>query len=101
MPTFAMIEQHTGYVWGVETAPNPIAACRQMDEAQGETGRTYEEGEASDFRVQGVGRSAFAVHHAPEGFDISDGQHKDSIAAVEALPLATVVLSWRKTEDEY
>lgn len=87
--TYAMIDLHTGFVWGVETARDAVSACRQMDEAIGIHGRSYDEGSASDLRC---GLDAYAVHEAPAGFDVTDGQDADQIAAVEMLPRVTFVL---------
>lgn len=87
--TFAMIDLNSGFVWGVETALDAVSACRQMDEAIGAYGRSYDEGLASDTRG---GTDGYAVYEAPAGFDVTDGQDVEQIAAVEALPRVAVVL---------
>lgn len=90
MPRYAMIDIDSGYVWGVENAADPVAACRQMDEALGVTGREYE----AHGPRSGAGRSGqtgYEVYQAPVGFDVQNGQDQAEIAAVSALPRVAIV----------
>lgn len=93
--TYAIIENYSGFVWSVQVAADPIAACRQMDETLGAPGRAYEEGGVADLRTTAA---VYDVRLAPAGFDVDDGQDPAQIAAVEALPRAAVILT-RDAED--
>lgn len=83
MTRFALIDLDSGYVWGVYDADTPAAACQMSDRDNKAAPRTY----TDTYRSQISGKSGFAVHAAPAGFDINDGQNSDEIQAVSALPL--------------
>jgi hypothetical protein len=87
MQRFAIIESNSGYVWGIVDAETALDACYACDEEIG--GRpyegTYEEVSGADLRTT---RGVYDVREAPAGFDVRDGQNRESIAAVEALPRA-------------
>lgn len=87
MQRFAILESNSGYVWGVVDAESALAACTACDEqAGGDRGDgVYEEASLSDLRTT---RGVYDVRIAPAGFDVADGQDRDAIAAVEALPRA-------------
>lgn len=89
MQRFAIIESYSGYAWGVVDAETALAACAACDaEYGGDRGEgAYEEVSASELRTT---RSLFDVRTAPAGFDVQDGQDREEIAAVEALPRAGV-----------
>ena len=91
MARYAMIDIHSGFVWGVEDATDEVEACRQMDEGVGVYGREYEtHGPQSGAHRRGV--QGYIVHEAPVGFDVTDGQDKAQIAAVDALPRVAIVM---------
>jgi len=87
MTRYAMIDSHTGYIWGVEDAPSPVAACAQMDRSvdpSAAESRTYREIAASD------SDDHYLVYDASGlSVEVTDGQDEAQIAAVEALPLVT------------
>jgi hypothetical protein len=89
MQRFAIIESNSGYVWGVVDAETALAACAACDaEVGGDRGEgAYEEVSASELRTT---RGVYDVRTAPAGFDVQDGQDRDEIAAVEALPRSGV-----------
>jgi hypothetical protein len=62
MPRYAILDTNSGFVWGVETARDPIAACSYMDADADEYGRTYFEGSNADLRTT---RGAYDVREAP------------------------------------
>jgi len=76
--TFALIDNASGYVWGVTTAADPIEACRKVDEDFHEHGRTYEEVGYFDGDEGG-----YHVYEVPAGFDVDDGSTQKGIDAVE------------------
>lgn len=89
MNRYAMIDSYTGFVWGVRDAESPLEAAKAMDDSiQPGVTREYENGSAWDIRN---GADGWFVYSAPDGFDVQDGQDKNQIAAVEALPLAAVI----------
>lgn len=89
MQRFAVLESNSGYVWGVVSAESAFAACSAVDAEVGnrpESGK-YESVSVGELRTtQGV----YDVRSAPAEFDVADGQDRDAIAAVEALPRAGV-----------
>ena len=88
---YALIDDNTGYVWGVTDATDPAAACRVIDESLHEFGRTYEDhGPRSG--SERTTRGGSVVYEAPAGFDVEDGQDAEQIAAVEALRCVAIVL---------
>ena len=89
MQRFAIIESNSGYVWGVVDAETAMAACAACDaEVGGDRGEgAYEEVSASELRTT---RGVYDVRTAPAGFDVQDGQDREEIAAVEAMPRAGV-----------
>lgn len=87
MQRFAIIESNTGYIWGVVDAETAPAACAVCDaQVGGDRGDgAYEEVGAAELRTT---RGGYDVRNAPAGFDVQNGQDRDEIAAVEALPRA-------------
>jgi hypothetical protein len=96
MNTYAILESNTGYVWGVVQAESAIAACAVCDaEVGGDRDEgAYEEVGTSELRTT---RGVYDVRTAPAGFSVQDGQDRDEIAAVEALPRAGV-FGWVSAE---
>lgn len=92
MPRYILIDDASGFVWGEAEAETPEDACRIVDEHLGVSGREYAR---VGFLVD-AGPSGYYVHEAPTDFrPIDDGQDRDLIAAVNALPLAaTVAITW-------
>ncbi len=92
MQRFAIIESNSGYVWGVVDAETALAACAACDaEVGGDRGEgAYEEVSASELRTTRTTRGVYDVRTAPADFFVQDGQDRDEIAAVEALPRSGV-----------
>lgn len=90
--TYAILETNSGFVWGIVTAANPIAACRAMDESARTYGRTYAEGSVADLRTTG---GAYDVRLAPAGLenDQRGGDDDSLIADVGAMPRAAVIIA--------
>lgn len=91
---YILIDDLTGFVWGDTVAADPVAACRAIDEALGETDRQYEDIGRCYLRGTETG---YHVHVVPADFPVdlppvTDGQDEATIAMVEALPIATRVL---------
>lgn len=86
---FAIIESNSGFVWGVVSADDALAACYVMDAEIG--GRpddgAYEAVSVGELRTT---RGVYDVRVAPADFDVQDGQDPGAIAAVEALPRAGI-----------
>ena len=98
MTRYAMIDIHTGYVWGVHDAADPVTACRKIDEDLGELGRSYEEhGPRSG--AHRSGRCGYLVYEAPDGFDVHDGQSDADIDRVLTLPHVATVLATRAGQE--
>lgn len=87
MQRFAILESNSGYVWGVVNAETALAACAECDrEVGGDRGEgAYESVSVGELNTT---RGVYDVRIAPEGFDVQDGQDRDEIAAVDALPRA-------------
>jgi hypothetical protein len=85
---YALIDDHSGYVWGVVDATSPVEACRIVDADGGDEARVYEE-HGSGYRLGGA--DGYLVHEAPVGFDVADGQDVAQIEAVSMLPRVAVV----------
>ena len=96
MQRFAVLESNTGFVWGVIDAENALQACSALDAEIGDQSNAghYEEVSASELRTS---RGRYDVRLAPEGFNVQDGQDRDVIAAVGAMPRAGV-FGWVETE---
>lgn len=90
MPRYALIDSHSGYVWGTTDAADPIAAAQAVDaevDPSAAAGREYREITASD---RGVDH--YAVYDATTlAQDVTDGQDEAQIEAVRALPLVALV----------
>jgi len=94
---FAMIDLNSGYVWGVETADDAVAACRQMDQAIGGVDRIYDKHGPNSY-AERRGQSGYIVYAVPAEFDVDDGQDAAQIVAVEAHPRVAIVLVSDATE---
>lgn len=83
--TFATIELNSGYVWWVGAADDAADACARSDaETGGEYGRKFDQISRSEINSSAGG---YAVYEVPAGFDVTDGQNEEQIAAVEAQRL--------------
>ena len=90
--TYAIIDIHSGYVWGVTDAVSPEDACREIDAELGAPGRGYATfGPNSGAEREGKG--GYLVHRVPAGFTVENGQEAAAIRAVEAHRLVAVVLT--------
>lgn len=86
---YAIIEDYSGYVWGVIEAETPVDACRKLDEEIGGEPRTYEN--IGSARWYGNG-GCYHVHIAPDDYECENGgDDAKEIAMVEAMPLAARV----------
>lgn len=92
--TFAIVDDYSGFVWGVAKAADPISACRVIDEDCNEHGRKYEE--VSSFSA--FNEPGYHVYEVPDGFTVDNGQNADEIATVEAFPRMALVLVKRGDE---
>jgi hypothetical protein len=82
MTTYAIIDNASGYVWGVTAADSPIDACLTIDADIGTDPREYEQKARPDF----ANECGYHVYEAPAGFEVADGQSEDEIDRVAALP---------------
>lgn len=87
MTRYALIDKHSGYVFGVVEAKDPLAAVRAVDAEDGDGPYDYEE-HGPQARVAGDG---YYVYEAPAGYDCEDGQDDGVIATVSAMPLRAYV----------
>ena len=88
MPRYALIDRYSGYVWGVEDAPDPATAAIQCQiETEGDRGWV-----ATDMSLSHQLDNGYDVHPVPEGWDCDDGQNEDEIAEATVLPAVAVIL---------
>lgn len=87
MTRFALIELNSGFVWWVGDADGAIQACQRSDDDTGNTNRAGEFQPISRGEISSTA-GGYAVHLAPAGFDVQDGQDPDAITLTDALPLA-------------
>lgn len=89
MNTYAVIESNSGYVWGIVDSSSALQACYDVDvQAGGHRGDgEYQPCSYSELRTT---RGVYDVRIAPEGFSVENGQDRDDIDAVSALPRAGV-----------
>lgn len=85
LKNFALIELNSGFVWWVGEAETPADACMRADADIDQPRGDYDQISASEIRSTAGG---YAVHVAPVGFDVQDGQDREAIAAVSAMPLS-------------
>ena len=85
---YAVIDNGSGFIWGVVDAASPLAACAAVDAdlCPHDGPRTYTE--ANRYNLLGDG---FHVYVAPATFDCDDGQDEIAIAAVSDMPYAMAV----------
>ncbi len=97
MTRYAIIDKNSGFVWGVLDGDDPIDACRKLDISTKDFDREYEDVGHSDLFINDGG---YVVYLAPDGFDVDDGQDREAINAVEAMPLAACIrIHW--TGDDF
>lgn len=86
---YVIVDSHTGYVWGEGYADTPVAVCalvdRHVDPSEADR-RTY-------FEVSQLnGADGYRVYDATGlAHPVTDGQDRQTIAAVEACPLVACV----------
>jgi hypothetical protein len=88
---FALIDIHSGYVWGIADASDPISAARIVDHNCHEFGRRYEKHSVGS-RAERSGQTGYLVHQVDADFDVGDGRDRDMIEATESFPCVAVVL---------
>ncbi len=90
---YALIDSHSGFVWGVVDAADPLDAAALVErdaDPSAAAGRSYEEITASD----ATSRDHYLVYDATAlTIEITDGQDDAQIEAVGALPLVARVCS--------
>ena len=94
MNRYALIDENSGFIWGVCFAADPIAACQIIDEKLGEMDRCYMDIGCGRFN----GRSGYHVYIISADAVIDDGQDDDQIALVAGSPLAArIAVLWNDT----
>ena len=78
---YALIDNASGYVWGVYSAESPESACAAATLDTGMETATYE----LAYQLAS-NEGGYLVYEAPAGFSVNDGQNANEIAAVAALP---------------
>ncbi|MBA3774669.1 MAG: hypothetical protein H0X13_19895 [Ramlibacter sp.] len=87
---FILIESNSGYVWGEAQAADIVSACRAVDRDISAEPREYEELGHDPRDTSGY----YVVYDATDADLVaSDGQNREVIAAVSALPVAGYVRS--------
>lgn len=84
MTRYALIDNYTGFVWGVTDASDPIEACALVDAETGDTDRQYDTYPAR--LLERESRSGYRIHKVPDDFDVEDGQNEDEIERVLSWP---------------
>lgn len=87
MANYALIDNASGYVWGVTQAETPSEACRKIDHQNGSDDRTYEEVSRFSFSNE----SGYHVHEVPDDFEVEDGQDEAAIRAASSFPCVACV----------
>jgi len=85
--TYALIDNASGYVWGVTQAADPITACQIIDTQNKSPDWLYTEVNRFSFSNE----SGYHVYEVPHGFDVDDGSDAAAISAVEAFPRVACV----------
>jgi hypothetical protein len=89
MTTYILIDNESGYVWGVTDAQNAIEACKKVDRRNKESAREY----VQDWGRNCVNETGYHVYYG-NNFDHSkydDGTNPDFIAAVKGLAFVAYV----------
>ena len=89
MPRYALIQRYSGYIFGVETAPDPATAAIQCQiDFAGD-----KDWIATDMSLSYTENDGYDVHPVPDGWDCcNDGQDEADIAAATLLPVEAVIL---------
>lgn len=77
MTKFATIDLHSGYIWWSGYAADAHAACEHSDATSMVSGRSFDLVHKSD------ADHGYAVYAIPDDLEITDGQSREQIAAVE------------------
>lgn len=79
-PRYALIDSNSGFLWDYTTATDAVAACKLVDEKQGEAGRTYTE-YSGGARVT---EDHYLVYEMPiSHVEVEDGQDWDGIERIK------------------
>lgn len=90
-PRYALIDIHSGFVWGIASAATVLDAVKAVDASAGmHSTREYVQHSAGS-RADRGGIAGYLVYAVPAGSDCDDGQDEASIAEVEACELVAVV----------
>lgn len=89
MTNFAIIDNYSGFVWGVVEADDAISACAKLDADIGSEPREYDCGINGD--------QGYIVYEAPAGFDVTDGQDEVEIERVASLD-EVARIGWKSVE---
>ncbi|MBM1170192.1 hypothetical protein [Microvirga arabica] len=86
---YALIDNCSGYLWGVTEACDPVAACARLDNMIGGESRMYED--QPGMHASTASEEGYHVYEIPADFvdddKLRDGQDNEAIALVE---------SWKK-----
>jgi hypothetical protein len=94
MTRYALIDNYSGYIWGVANATSAIDAARVVDTDIGGDPREYEEVSRFDF----ANSSGYHVYEVPAGYDVDDGQSRNEIARLEEVGRHVACISFETTD---
>ena len=87
---YVLIDGITGHVWGDVVAADPIMACRSIDASCGQHKREYTDIGSAPFDSPS-GYHVYMATSAYGDYAGADGQDREFIKAVEAMPFVTRV----------
>ncbi|MFN4287554.1 MAG: hypothetical protein ACK4E3_03555 [Brevundimonas sp.] len=79
MTRYAIIDNPSGYIWGVTDAADPIDACRKIDQEIGGETREYDTVPRFSFGNE----AGYHVYEVPADYNVDDGQSEREIARLE------------------
>jgi hypothetical protein len=83
MPRYALIDNCSGFIWGVVEAKDPVSAANAVDREVGVYHpRQYEE----VLRPRYSNESGYLVYQAHDGLEVLDGSSPREIDEVSSLP---------------
>jgi hypothetical protein len=82
---YAIIDNHSGFIWGITDAKTPIDACATIDAEIGGELREYEEVSLL------AATTGYHVYQVPADFDVNDGQDQDEIDRVSTFDRVAMV----------
>ena len=95
MPRYALIQRYSGYLYGVEDAPDPATAAIQCQiDFDGDKGWI-----ATDMSLSYSENDGYDVHPVPDGWECDNGQDEADIAAATVQPVVAVILVQEATAE--